>query len=107
MAYFEVHRWWWNRSVAVHRHPGGRSEEVNTLEAAELCLEAASGECTRGVCDGKLGRPGKSLFPSNKKIGRTTKLSYGYGIPSRSPLHVSRIAILLHAFLLVDILIVE
>ena len=108
VAYFEVHRWRWNRSVAVHRHPGRRSEEVNTHEAAEMSLEAALGECTRGVCNGNLYWVGqeRAFFLVTKFLGERRSCT-GYGIPSRSPLHGSRIAILLHASLLVDILIVE
>lgn len=56
MVHFEADMWGWNRSVAVHQHPGEISEEVNTLDAAELSLEAASGECTRGVRDGTMSR---------------------------------------------------
>ena len=63
MAYFDTHRWW-NKSVIVHRHPGRRSEEVNTREAAELRLQAELGGRTIGVRDGNLCRvePERALF---------------------------------------------
>jgi len=64
--------------VAVHRHPGGKSE-VNAREAAELSLETATGECTRGVCDGSLCRLDweRALFHVAKKMGERRSCNMG------------------------------
>ena len=70
MAYFDTHGWW-NKSVIVHRHPGRRLEEVNTREAAELSLQAASGGRSIGVRDGNLRRvgPERAFVLVTKRMG--------------------------------------